>query len=64
MVFSDHTHFLGIFILNNLYVCPFTVTKIVAKNHRLKMSFSQITFMEIIRINKTCPLFDLYEMCN
>ena len=38
VVFPDHTHFLSLF-LNNLYVCPFAVTKIVAKNHRLKNDF-------------------------
>ena len=36
--------------LTNLYVCLFIVTKIIAKSQ-----FSQITFREISRLNRTSP---------
>ena len=40
-------------LLNNLYVCPFIVTKILAKSQFENLTISQMTLREISRLNRT-----------
>ena len=39
--------------LNNLHVCLFIITKIIAKSQFETSTFSQMTFREIARLNST-----------
>ena len=44
------------YILNSIYACQFIVTKIIAKSQIENLTFSQMTFREISRLNRTTPL--------
>ena len=47
--------------LNTLYVCPFIVTTIIAKSQFESLTFYQMTFREISRLNSTTLSKDLLE---
>ena len=42
--------------LNNLYVCPFIITTIIAKSQFENLTFSKMIFMGISRLKRTTPL--------